>query len=84
MSGRPNAIFTNYPPNIENYYLLRKSLHEPRSSVENSLNIHVYEYKPSLKQDTESADLVISHAGAGSVLEALRMVGVLIPSLIFM
>eukprot|EP00291_Cryptomonas_curvata_P031140 CAMPEP_0172211658 /NCGR_PEP_ID=MMETSP1050-20130122/36535_1 /TAXON_ID=233186 /ORGANISM="Cryptomonas curvata, Strain CCAP979/52" /LENGTH=179 /DNA_ID=CAMNT_0012892155 /DNA_START=67 /DNA_END=606 /DNA_ORIENTATION=- len=52
-----------------------KSEHEPKSRVGNSLDVHVYEYKPSLKPDAESADLIISHAGAGSVLEALRLVG---------
>uniref|UniRef100_A0A7S0MXJ1 Glycosyl transferase family 28 C-terminal domain-containing protein n=1 Tax=Cryptomonas curvata TaxID=233186 RepID=A0A7S0MXJ1_9CRYP len=50
-----------------------KSEHEPKSRVGNSLDVHVYEYKPSLKPDAESADLIISHAGAGSVLEALRL-----------
>ncbi|KAF9950345.1 N-acetylglucosaminyldiphosphodolichol N-acetylglucosaminyltransferase catalytic subunit alg13 [Mortierella alpina] len=32
-----------------------------------------YSYKPSLHEDMENADLVISHAGSGSILEALRL-----------
>jgi beta-1,4-N-acetylglucosaminyltransferase len=32
----------------------------------------IYQYKPSLK-DFEWADVVISHAGSGSILESLRM-----------
>lgn len=31
-------------------------------------------YKPSLAEDMEGADLIISHAGAGSVMESLRRV----------
>jgi len=34
-------------------------------------NVEVYDYKPSLKEDIESADLVVSHAGAGTCLEVL-------------
>jgi beta-1,4-N-acetylglucosaminyltransferase len=33
----------------------------------------IYQYKPSLKEDFEWADVVISHAGSGSILESLRM-----------
>ena len=33
----------------------------------------VYSYKPSLKEDLEWADMVISHAGSGSIIESLRM-----------
>ena len=37
-----------------------------------NLEIIVYRYKPSLRDDLDKADLVISHAGAGSILEALE------------
>jgi beta-1,4-N-acetylglucosaminyltransferase len=33
----------------------------------------VYKYKPSLKEDMEWADVIISHAGSGSIIEILRM-----------
>jgi beta-1,4-N-acetylglucosaminyltransferase len=44
-----------------------------RSGDSNNLSIEVYSFKPSLQPDMEQADLVISHAGAGTVMEALRM-----------
>lgn len=37
------------------------------------LDVHTYSFRPSLKDDMESADVVISHAGAGTVMEALRL-----------
>ncbi|XP_025227782.1 putative bifunctional UDP-N-acetylglucosamine transferase and deubiquitinase ALG13 isoform X2 [Theropithecus gelada] len=37
-----------------------------------SFTLDVYRYKDSLKEDIQKADLVISHAGAGSCLEALE------------
>jgi len=36
------------------------------------LEIVVWRYKPSLLQDLREADLVISHAGSGTILEVLR------------
>ncbi|KAL5019608.1 hypothetical protein ScPMuIL_002500 [Solemya velum] len=36
-----------------------------------AVDVSYYDYKPSIKQDIEEASLVISHAGAGSVLETL-------------
>ena len=32
-----------------------------------------YEYKPSLLEDMNHADIIISHAGTGSILEALEL-----------
>uniref|UniRef100_A0A5F9C5K1 UDP-N-acetylglucosamine transferase subunit ALG13 n=1 Tax=Oryctolagus cuniculus TaxID=9986 RepID=A0A5F9C5K1_RABIT len=37
-----------------------------------SFTLDVYRYKDSLKEDLQKADLVISHAGAGSYLETLE------------
>lgn len=37
-----------------------------------SFTLDVYKYKDSLKEDLQKADLVISHAGAGSCLETLE------------
>ncbi|XP_048652885.1 putative bifunctional UDP-N-acetylglucosamine transferase and deubiquitinase ALG13 isoform X10 [Marmota monax] len=37
-----------------------------------SFTLDVYRYKESLKEDLQKADLVISHAGAGSCLETLE------------
>jgi len=36
------------------------------------LEIETYQYKPSLAQDISAADLVISHAGAGTCIEVLE------------
>ncbi|KAF9124237.1 N-acetylglucosaminyldiphosphodolichol N-acetylglucosaminyltransferase catalytic subunit alg13 [Mortierella sp. 14UC] len=45
----------------------------PDSTSESSLQVTSYPYKPSLHEDMEKADLIISHAGSGSILEALRL-----------
>lgn len=37
------------------------------------LQIECYDYKDSIAQDLQSASLVISHAGAGSILETLSV-----------
>jgi beta-1,4-N-acetylglucosaminyltransferase len=37
------------------------------------LSIECYDYKPSLEADMQSADLIISHAGAGTVMECVRL-----------
>ena len=40
-------------------------------------SIHVrcdaYQFKPSLRQDMEDADLILSHAGAGSIMEGMDL-----------
>jgi beta-1,4-N-acetylglucosaminyltransferase len=37
------------------------------------LKIRTYDFLPSLQDDMNDADLIISHAGAGTVMEALRL-----------
>lgn len=36
-----------------------------------SIHWQVYPFKPSLEQDVKNADLILSHAGAGSIMEGL-------------
>ena len=36
------------------------------------IRFHCYRFKPSIDDDLQQADLVISHAGAGSIFESLR------------
>ena len=48
---------------------------EEKKSLElmkNNIEIIAYKYKPSIRHDLEQADLVISHAGAGSIIESLE------------
>lgn len=44
-------------------------LYEPEES--DIIKMNIYRLKPSIKEDIEKADLIISHAGAGSCLEIL-------------
>lgn len=39
--------------------------------VQTGVSCQSYRFKPTLQQDMARADLVISHAGAGSIMEAL-------------
>jgi len=43
--------------------------HEERDG----LSIDVWNFKPSLKEEFRTSDLIISHAGSGSILDALRL-----------
>jgi len=45
---------------------------EPETINEKDFTLEYYRYKPSIKDDISRADLVISHAGSGSVLEILE------------
>ncbi|GJQ14078.1 hypothetical protein GpartN1_g5869.t1 [Galdieria partita] len=44
----------------------------PRTSHNEKLKLESFQYKSSIIEDFNWADLVISHGGAGSVLESLR------------
>ena len=37
------------------------------------LDIEVYDFKPNLTDDMQKADLIVSHAGAGTIMECLRL-----------
>ena len=39
----------------------------------NELQVQVFEFAPSLAEYMQQADLIISHAGSGSIFEALRL-----------
>ncbi|KIJ69232.1 glycosyltransferase family 1 protein [Hydnomerulius pinastri MD-312] len=39
---------------------------------EDNIEIETWKFKPSTQTDIEQADLVISHAGSGTILDALR------------
>ncbi|KAG8961257.1 N-acetylglucosaminyldiphosphodolichol N-acetylglucosaminyltransferase catalytic subunit alg13 [Tulasnella sp. 419] len=44
----------------------------PIESIKSGVHIHVWRFKPSLEEEISNADLVISHAGSGTILDALR------------
>ncbi|EKX37417.1 hypothetical protein GUITHDRAFT_43756, partial [Guillardia theta CCMP2712] len=54
---------------------LRVAVYEAREEEHSSLpsSLFCLQYKPSLQEDMAAADLIVSHAGAGSVMESLRM-----------
>lgn len=41
--------------------------------LSNGLQVQVFEYAPCLAEYMQAADLIISHAGSGSIFEALRL-----------
>ena len=49
----------------------------PRGSqhhqLSNGLQVQVFDFAPSLAEHMQAADLIISHAGSGSIFEALRL-----------
>ncbi|KAG7299175.1 hypothetical protein JYU34_017716 [Plutella xylostella] len=45
---------------------------EPGDYDKNGMKINLYRFKDSIQEDIDNADLVISHAGAGSCLEVLE------------
>lgn len=47
--------------------------YEPQIQENNNLQIDCYQFKTSLHDDMREASLVISHAGAGCILEALAL-----------
>ena len=46
---------------------------EPRIPDSAPLTVEWYRFKPSLEADMRDAALVVSHAGAGSILEGMRL-----------
>ena len=46
---------------------------EPKLPEAPPLQIEWYRFKPSLADDMQSAGLIVSHAGAGSILEGMRL-----------
>ncbi|MCL4134537.1 UNVERIFIED_CONTAM: hypothetical protein GTU68_016105 [Idotea baltica] len=49
-----------------------KGTYVPDEGVFQGVNVEVFRYKETLKDNFERSDLVISHAGAGSCIEALE------------
>ncbi|CEM24395.1 unnamed protein product [Vitrella brassicaformis CCMP3155] len=49
-----------------------KGEREPRVASHAGVSVEWFRFKPTLDDEIRAADLIISHAGAGSILEALR------------
>ncbi|CAB9496916.1 Putative bifunctional UDP-N-acetylglucosamine transferase and deubiquitinase ALG13 [Seminavis robusta] len=45
----------------------------PKDQAAGFEKIETYRFKPTLEDDMKAADMIISHAGAGTVMEAMRM-----------
>ena len=46
---------------------------EPTVPASLPLKVEWYRFKPSLDEDMQGAELIVSHAGAGSILEGMRL-----------
>ena len=57
----------------------------PPKTAHRAVRVEAFDFKPALKNEMSRADLIISHAGAGSLIESLRLkkrtVAVVNPSL---
>jgi beta-1,4-N-acetylglucosaminyltransferase len=51
-----------------------KSYIEAKDGEAPHVTLDMYDFKPSLRADMEKADLIVSHAGAGTVQELLQLV----------
>ncbi|PKC14543.1 glycosyl transferase [Rhizophagus irregularis] len=58
---------------VVQYGKSRNSFIKMQNNFINEIEIIGYDYKPSLSEDMKIADLIISHAGSGSILEILRL-----------
>ncbi|KIJ16891.1 glycosyltransferase family 1 protein [Paxillus involutus ATCC 200175] len=45
---------------------------DPLTIRKDSMEVETWKFKPSIQNDIERADLVISHAGSGTILDVLR------------
>jgi beta-1,4-N-acetylglucosaminyltransferase len=46
---------------------------KPQPILVPGLEVECYDFKPSLEEDMKAANLIICHAGAGTVMETLRL-----------
>jgi beta-1,4-N-acetylglucosaminyltransferase len=51
----------------------RQPVNLPRLCEENGIHCTIYQFKPNLTEDMSSASLIISHCGAGSIIEAMSL-----------
>ena len=52
-----------------------RGVYEPKvliNSFTQGIQLEIYRFKPTLDDDMKRADLIISHCGAGSILEAVK------------
>ncbi|GBC10690.1 hypothetical protein RclHR1_09820009 [Rhizophagus clarus] len=58
---------------VVQYGKSRNSFIKMQNDLVNEIEVIGFDYKPSLHEDMKNADLIISHAGSGSILEILRL-----------
>ncbi|KAJ8598001.1 glycosyl transferase [Rhizopogon salebrosus TDB-379] len=59
---RGNSIIKSEESDPESYYIQQQGV-----------EIEIWKYKPSIQAEFEQADLIISHAGSGTILDVLRL-----------
>lgn len=74
-----NAAFATACKNLRINKLsiqIGRGIHEPKALLlaceSMEINANVYRYVPDLEVEIKAADLIISHCGAGSILEAVK------------
>ena len=52
---------------------------EEGDGIEGAMERSAYRFRPTLRPDMEGADLILSHAGAGSIMEGLELCALSLP-----
>lgn len=66
-------VAQNYGSLIIQYGRGSKPSISPARLHNQKLDIELYDFKPSLEADMKAADTIVSHAGAGTIMEALKL-----------
>jgi UDP-N-acetylglucosamine transferase subunit ALG13 len=75
ITSSSSSTSSSYTNSITNVIKKRKRIDSSKDVATLPIQVHyeIYRFKPNLVDDFKSATFVISHAGAGSVFEALRL-----------
>jgi UDP-N-acetylglucosamine transferase subunit ALG13 len=67
----PSFVATKAPLSSNNNDARMQGIYTLPSDAQKTLEWEIYRFKPSLEQDMRDAHWIISHAGAGSIMEGL-------------